>query len=296
MKKIIVVLTLFVSFAASAVNQAFFDGVIIANTNQAIGSATNITNSITKSDQQAAKANFANLVRDWKKVETTYLLGDLNEDYLDTPRYVDIFHGNNEDIKSQLDLIIESDDDLTYALYKHSHKTINALEYVLFTKDITNPRVKAIALIISKSIASYLTEILDGYHTHQAKFLKSEQFASAVLLNTLVAGTYKLKEWRIGDVVGLSKKYKGKADNRRAEYVLSGNSINAIKAILQTHQQVINSKNYKDFGDIAREYKANAEIDTAISHLNKSISNAKDMVDSDLDSAKGVALFNATSH
>ncbi len=295
MKKIIIVLSLFLSINASAVNKDFFDNVIIANVNQSIDSSTNLIILIEQGDQQAAKISFSNLVRDWKQVEATYLLGDLNEDYLDTPRYIDIFHGNNEDIKPQLDLIIESDDDLSYAIYKHSHKTINALEYILFSKDISTPRVKAIALIMAKSISSYLTEILDGYQTHQTQFLKNEQYASAILLNALVAGTYKLKEWRIGDVAGLSKKYKGEPNNHRAEYALSGNSILAIKSILATHQQVINSNKYKDFGDIAREFGANKEIDTAIRNLKKSIASANKIQDENFTDTQGQALYNATN-
>lgn len=295
MRYLIAIVFLVVSVGANAVGEKFFNQVIIANAVSAIKNVELLIDGINQANSTSAKMQFSNLVSSWKKVETTYLLGDLNEDYLDTLRYIDIFHGNNEDIKSQLDLIINSDDTLSIAMYKHSHKTINALEYVLFTKNLSRQRVKNMALMIAKSIKSYLAEILNGYKIHQSKFLESEQYASAILLNTLVSGTYKLKEWRIGDVAGLSKKFKNRPNNHRAEYAISGNSINAIKAILATQAQVINSPDYQDFGDIARQFKASKEIDQAISALNDSIVNANNMSESDFINDKGKRLYQSTN-
>ncbi len=286
---------LVVSIGVNAVGEKFFNQVIIANVVSAITNTELLIDSINQANSTSAKMQFGNLVSSWKKVETTYLLGDLNEDYLDTPRYIDIFHNNNEDIKSQLDLIINSDDALSSAMYKHSHKTINALEYILFTKNLPHQRVKNMALMITKSIKSYLSEILNGYKAHQSKFFESEQYASAILLNTLVGGTYKLKEWRVGDVAGLSKKFKNRPNNHRAEYAISGNSMNAIKAILATQAQVINSPDYQDFGDIARQFKASKEINQAISALNDSIVNASSMSEFDFINNKGKRLYQSTN-
>ncbi|SMN11764.1 FIG00387820: hypothetical protein [uncultured Candidatus Thioglobus sp.] len=298
MRKIILLIGILLSFSAQAVDKAFFNQVIISNVNDAIQTSEKMIKNINQGNQgniKNAQATFAQLVNTWKKVESTYVLGDLNEDYLDTPRYIDIFHGNNEDIKQQLDLIINTTDDLSYALYKNSHKTINALEYVLFTQDISNKRVGNMALIMAKSINQYLRKILLGYQQNKSKFLKSEQFASAVLLNTLVADTYKLKEWRIGDVLGLSKKYLGKADAHRAEYTISNNSMNAIRSILVAHKQVIDANGYKDFGDVAREFGANKQINIAIQRLNHSIQLANNMTDANFVGSKGEALYVAVS-
>ncbi|SMM99745.1 FIG00387820: hypothetical protein [uncultured Candidatus Thioglobus sp.] len=291
MKKVILLIGILLSFSTQAVDRAFFNQVIIANVNDAIQASEKMIKNINQGNIKNAQATFTQLVSTWKKVETTYILGDLNENYLDTPRYIDIFHGNNEDIKQQLNLIINTDDDLSYALYKNSYKTINALEYILFIQDISNKRVGNMALIMAKSINKYLAEILLGYQQNKNKFLKSEQFSSAVLLNTLVAGTYKLKEWRIGDVVGLSKKYHGKADAHRAEYAISNNSMNAIRSILAAHKQVIDADKYKDFSDVAREFGASKQIKTAIQRLNYSIQLANNMTDADFVGSKGEALY-----
>lgn len=295
MKKIMILTILLLSFTANAVSKGLFEQVIIANVEQSINSVERISDSIKQKKIKQAQVLFTQLIVNWKKVEVTYVLGDLNEDFLDTPRYIDIFHGNNEDIKAQLDLIISATDDVSYALYKHSHKTINALEYLLFTQDFTNDRVKAMALIMTKSIQSYLNQIKTAYQEYRVKFVQDEQFSSAILLNTLVSGTYALKEWRIGDVAGLSKKYKDKADASRGEYVLSKNSIAAILAILQAHKQAIDSPKYKDFGDVAIKFGATKEINKTKGYLNQAINQARQMQEQDLLGAKGKVLYQSTN-
>lgn len=296
MKKIILLITSLFSIHAGAVDKQFFEQVIIHNVEQSINSAEKIIISIKQGQNKKSQALFTQLVINWKKVEATYMLGDLNEDFLDTPRYIDIFHGNNEDIKVQLALIIDSSDDLSYALYKHSHKTINALEYLLFTQDLSNTRVKSMMLMIAKSIKRYLNDIKTAYQVYQDKFLKDEQFASAILLNTLVSNAYALSQWRIGDVVGLSKKYKGNSDIHRAEYTLSQNSTAAILAILQAHKQAIDSPKYKDFGDVARQFGAEHEMNKTIGYLNQAIAQVKKMQEQDLVGTKGEALYRSSDY
>ncbi|MBA5249301.1 MAG: hypothetical protein FE834_07235 [Gammaproteobacteria bacterium] len=295
MKKILTLTLILLSFHTHAVDKKFFAQVILHNVEQSITSAKQISDSIQKGQHKKSQVLFASLVKHWKKVEATFVLGDLDEDFLDTPRYIDIFHGNNEDIKTQLDLIINTKDDLSYALYKHSHKTINALEYLLFTQNLSNKRVKAMALIMARSIEHYLQEIKTAYQMNELKFTQDEQFASAILLNTLVNSAYALKEWRIGDVVGLSKKHKGDADIQRGEYALSQNSTMAILSILQTHKQAIDSSEHKDFGDVARKFGATKEIDKTIEYLNQAIAQIQKMQDKDLAGEKGKALYQSTS-
>lgn len=295
MKKIILVWLLSVTFSAQAVNEKFFNQVILTNADASVEAGMRLIDAIHTKDMPTIKTRFTDLVVAWKKVEAAYILGDMNGRYLDEPRYLDIFHSGNEDIKVQLDLILDGEDEFPDALYKHSHKSINALEYILFKKDINNPRVQAMALTMGRNINTYLAEILESYRANKRLFLQSEKYASAILLNRLVASTYKLKEWRIGDVAGLSKKYKNKPDNRRAEYVLSGNSMAAILAILHTHQQMIDSPDYKDFGDMAREFGAKKEMDTTIQQLEKSLQIAQTMSDADFVTEKGEALYASTS-
>ena len=234
-----------------------------------------IKNNINKEDKKEIIKSFGDFVKSWKSVEGFYILGDLDDNYLDTPRYIDTFHQGNEDIKKQLDLIIEEKEDLSISLYKNSHKTINALEYILFTKDLKNERVKNIALIITSNLEEKLTEILNGYMETKQKFLKDEVTANAIMLNSLIENSYKMKEWRIGDPSGLSRKFKGKASNERAEYYLSKNSIVAIKSILSTHLKLLGMQKFKNFGSMIRSYSVNEELDDAIKYLKNSLKNTE---------------------
>lgn len=289
-KGFVVSIILLFSLNSYSVDKMFFEHVIVANSRAAVNSANQIINDI-KHNPSSVKNTFFHLISNWKRVEATYILGDLDENYLDIPRYIDIFHGNNEDIKTQLDLIIASNDKLEYALYKYSYKSINALEYLLFTQDLSNARIKMMALIIAKSIKHYLNNIEISYQALQTKFTQDEKFASAILLNTLVSSSYALKEWRIGDVAGLSKKYKGNIDANRGEYSLSKNSVAAILAILQTHKQAIDSPDYQDFGDVARKFGATKEIYKSIGYLDRAIMQAKTMKEQDLTKKKGKVLY-----
>ena len=296
MKKYIVLLIIaFLPSFAIASSQQLYEQVIVNDAKMAKRSAYKLLASVDNNSIEQIKSQFKDLILAWKKVEAAYILGDMDDYYIDTPRYLDIFHGGNEDIKVQINRIVNSNDDLSYALYKHSHKTVNALEYLLYSHDLTKPRVKSIAKIMIRSIAEYLGEILKNYQQLQSKFTKNQKRASAWILNVLVDGTYKLKEWRIADVAGLSYKYKAKPDNRRAEYYLSGNSVAAILAILKTHKRLIDSPNYHDFGDVAKAHKANSEIDRAIGALNESITYAQQIQDKELASDKAKKLYQSSN-
>ncbi len=253
-------------FANESLN-SLYENVILKDSKQTIIDIKKLTNSIKSDNIETAKKDFVALIKSWKSVEAFYILGDLDDDFLDTPRYLDMYHQGNEDIKAQLDLIIKSDEDLKIALYKNSHKTINALEYILYKKDLKNKRVKDIALIITKKMQENFQDILDGYIKVKKSFVEDEPKANYVTVNSLIENSYKLNEWRIGNSAGLSKKYLGKADNRRAEYYISKNSITAIEAIIDTHLRILDTQKYKNYGTLARSYGANKAIDDAIAHL-----------------------------
>lgn len=260
------ILSLTFVFANESLN-SLYDNVILKDSKQTLVDIKKLTDSIKNDNINEAKKGFSKLVKSWKSVEAFYILGDLDEDYLDTPRYLDMYHQGNEDIKAQLDLILKSDEALKLALFKNSHKTINALEYILFTKDLKIKRTKNVALKITKKMQQYFQEIFDGYVKNKEKFIKDEKLANYVIVNSLIENSYKLKEWRIGDTAGLSKKYLNKANNKRAEFFISKNSIPAIVAIIDTHLKVLDKQNFKNYGSLAKSYGASTSIDEAISHL-----------------------------
>ena len=287
MKKLIMCCMLFASsLVANESLESIYQNILLNNSKQSITDIQMIQKDLKSDAEMKVKRDFGNFVKSWKSVDGFYILGDLSDDYLDTPRYIDTFHQGNEDIKKQLDLIIASKEDLSISLYKNSHKTINALEYILFTKDLSNKRIKNIALLITEKLEQNLQEIYDGYIANKKKFLKDEITANAMMLNSLIENSYKLKEWRVGDPAGLSRKFKGKIDNTKGEYFLSKDSLEAVKSILKTHLQVLGQQEYKNFGTMITSYDVKDELKDAVKYLKASVKNANNIHNDDFSQAK----------
>jgi hypothetical protein len=261
---------------------SLYENVILKNSKHSIEDVKTLQKHIKEDNFGIVQNDFKNIVKGWKSVEAFYILGDLDENYLDTPRYLDTFHQGNEDIKEQLDLIIASSEDLKISLYKNSHKTINALEYILFTKNLQNQRIKDITLIILQTMENNLTEIYNGYLQQKEKFIKDELKANAIILNSLSENSYKLTEWRVGDTAGFTKKYENKPDNSRAEYTISKNSVLAIQSILETHKTVLDTQSFKNFGDTLQAYGATKVLKETTQYLNNALKNTAKIKNDDL--------------
>lgn len=288
MKKILIgfVFSISLLFANEPVFVSILKNVSIPDVNNAIKDAKNLGNDVSKK-------NFVKFLEDWKKVEALYFAGDINEDYIDTPRYIDVFHNLKENLSVQMKRVIDSKDEPKIALFKNSFKTINALEYILYNDEKITKREKLLVKEISKSIVSHLEDIKNIYEEYIKNRSKKEQWENAVMLNTLIASTYRLKEWRIGDASGNSTKYKNKPKNERAEYFLSKNSFNAIKAILQAHEEIIGIQKYKNFGTMAIEGGAKKQVleaQNAIKNVLKQI----DKIEKTDDFSNAKALYEAS--
>ncbi len=286
MKKLFLSVLLSVSslFASNSVLVSILGNVSIPNVKQCIKDAQNLKKNMTKE-------NFSHFVYSWKEVETLYFAGELNEDYIDTPRYIDVFHNLKENLSEQMKRVINSKDKAQIALFKNSFKTINALEYVLFNDDKITKREKELSLVILDSIILHLKDIENVYAKYIKSPTKKEEWENAMIINTLISSTYKLKEWRIGDASGLSSKYKNQAKNERAEYFLSQNSFNAIKAILDAHWEVMGNEKYYNFSSMADKAGAKKEVkevQSAIIKAKESLSKLKND-----DFSKAYDLFEA---
>lgn len=268
------------------VNTNLYDLVILKDVKKVINDINDLSQALKNKDDKKSKDLFTDFVQSWKSVETFYILGDLNEEFIDTPRYMDIFHNANEDIKVQLDRAIKSNEEARVALFKNSLKSINALEYILFTKDIKNQRVNDLAIYISKKLSSHLDDILNEYKNQRASFIKNQKKSNAIIINAIIQNTYKLKEWRIGDVSGLSKKYKDNANNKRAEYFISKNSANAIEAVLLTYKNVLDNPAYEEFGDYLFTLTDGKEMTRLRVALLKSLELVKQIKNDDFSNTK----------
>jgi hypothetical protein len=223
-------------------------------------------------DAKALKAdysdqNFTKFIKDWKKVEALYFAGELDDEYLDTPRYIDVFNNLKEDLNSQMQRVIDSNDDPKKALFKNSFKTVNALEYVLYSEKTITTRKKEIAGVIIDSLISKLEDIKGAYEEFLTSKPKDEKFDTAIVINTLIASTYRLKEWRIGNASGSSAKFKNDPNNSRAEYFLSQNSFAAIDAILDAQKEILEDKNYYNFASLSKKLNAQKELKVALDKI-----------------------------
>ena len=268
------------------IHKDIYTNVVLKNAKDALSNIELLSDLILAKEQNKAKEHFTDFVSAWKKVQAFYILGDLDEEYLDTPRFIDIFHQGNEDIKSQLDLILASEDKVSDIIYKNSHKSINALEYLLFKKDITDKRVNEALLLATSAIKNHLEDIHNGYQAKEKEFYDDDKKANAMIINALIESTYKLKEWRVADVAGYSKKYKNNPDITRGEYYISKNSKTALLAILSTYKAVMDSTKYKDFGDYFKEVVKIEEVDMVVKNINKSIELTKKIKNDDLRDTK----------
>lgn len=290
MRVLIVAMLFFTSSFANEYLNAIYENILLKNTQEAIEATKSLEKSIAVTEQAQAKEQFVTLIKRWKSVQNFYVLGDLDSSYIDTPRYIDIYHHGNEDITVQLKRVIQSSEALSISLFKHSYKSINALEYILYEHDLNQKRVKDIALIITETIREYLNDIKQGYQEHKEAFLENEQKANAMMLNALIESSYKLKEWRIGDPAGLSRKYDGDPDSRRGEYFLSKNSDEAVAAIINTHLQVLDKQDFKNYGSLIRSYGIQKQLDASVEHLKEAKKKLHLIKDEDFSNAK--ALFN----
>ncbi|AXK48487.1 imelysin [Aliarcobacter trophiarum LMG 25534] len=287
MKKIFLMfLFLFSSvFANETIFQSVIKNIALKDTKSAIESAKNLQKEINSE-------NFTKFLKDWKRVETNYLAGEINSDYLDTPRYIDVFNNLKEDLNSQMKRVVDGDSDIKKALFKNSFKTINALEYVIFSSNDLNDRKKEISKEILSSIIKNLEEVKAVYENYLKNPVVKED-DNAKLLNALVASSYRLKEWRVGNPSGLSAKYKNDFKNSRAEYFLSQNSFASINAILDAQKEMISNENYINLLNLAKEKKATNDLEAVVSKIDEAKKELNSLPKDDFTNAK--KLFDLVS-
>lgn len=291
MKKFLVFMFFSISvlFANETVFVSILKNVSIPDVNETIKSAKDLEKNISRE-------NFTKLIVSWKKVEALYFAGDIDDNYIDTPRYIDVYHNLKEDLYKQMQNVINSKDEENIALFKNSFRTINALEIVLFNDKTISKREEHLAKEILKTIIANLSEIKEVYENYLVSEHKSEKWENAVVINTLIASTYRLKEWRIGEASGLASKYKDDVKNERAEYFLSQNSINAIKAILEAHNQVMGTQKYFNFAQMASKTGAKDEVILVQESIKKCLDDLSKFKNDDFTNVKDLYISAKNLH
>lgn len=283
--KVVILLLLLSIFACAneydkKILNNIYENVVLKDIKKAVIDIEKLENSIQKNEN--IKESFKELIKSWKSVESFYILGDLDEEFIDTPRLIDIFHNGNEDITKQLDFALKSNDEAKIALFKNSLKSINALEYIIHTKDLNNKRVQEFALVITKRIKTHLQDINEAYKEKKENIFKNVKKSNSIVINSLVQNSYKLKEWRIADVMGLTKKYENNPDNNRAEYTISKNSVLAISAILSTYKNILDNPDFEDYGDYLIKLTNGKKVNELRKNINEALVLTKEIKDDNL--------------
>jgi len=194
MKILIILITLILSLDAQNIGESVYKNIILKDIKEANHHLDKLEKLVDKnSSDRVLKSGFIDLMMSWKKVQTLYMAADLDEDYIDIPRYIDMFHQGKEDITKQLDHILASADSVDVALFKNSTKSLNALEYLLFKPSSNKKRQKEMVLFILKHIGKYFKEIEHFYHDNKSLFMEDAQKINAIIMNALIESSYKLK-------------------------------------------------------------------------------------------------------
>lgn len=286
--KILFKILVLVSFVFANQMTDYITNDVLIKDSKALTKSIDLMLSNTKNaDLKSLRQEFKTLVYAWKKVEAIYVAGELDDMALDLARLIDIYHEGNENIKEQLKRIMQNTKPLKTQLFKNSHKTINALEFVLFESDKLDKRKQEMAVEILKSLRNNSQEITKTYETNKDK-LQDDKFTNSIILNALIQSSYKAQNWRLGEALGFEK-YK-KIDKNRLEYPLSKSSVNALLGILTAHKETLNSPTKDDLGDMASRNGAKEYIAQIRKDLDKAIEILNSSTELDLIGKKGVEL------
>ncbi len=233
----------------------------------------------TNLGQSKYQEDFKHLMLAWKKVEANYIAPDMNSDMQDIPVYLDVFHMGNEDIPASVLRALKSQYEPQVALFKNSYKTFTALETVLYSKGDWSDRRYQFTQVIVESICGYLNDIEAFYVKHEEDFIKDTKKAMEMIINQLASQSFKLKDWRLGDPAGLTIKYKGKPDASRAEYALSGLSMDAVRAIIKAQREMMGDQPYDNFATLLKLRRIDVSLDLIhvyLSYLSEDLSGVTD--------------------
>ena len=199
--------------------------------------------------------SFNRFALDWKAVEAMYVAGDLDDNFLDHPRYIDFYHQGNESIKEQVEMALASDQPLKQALFKNSNRGINGLEIILYPDapviGAAAARRLQAAEIARANIEGWIYEIADFYES-DTSFVKGGKASLSLLVNRLIDSSYKLANWRVGEAAGLTPKTKGTLNPSSLEFPYAQLSHASVERILHTHELVIKNDRGLDLVSVGK--------------------------------------------
>lgn len=266
---------------------------------------------VTSNSIDNLKDDFLYIMREWKSVEASYIAVDYDDDLIDIPQLMDFFHtGKRLNVADDIDIALSQKGNISDYMYKNSSKSIVALEYLIFgdanssdeLATLLNERKKDALKLVVDNLLKQSSLIYDFYNQDK-KFISNATDASNSMVNVLIDSSFKLKEWRVGEASGIAIKYKNNPNSSRFEYSKSKLSLDAIKTILTTHQEIMGVQSYPNFGSFASDNGAlivvtliRSELKNALTIVNSFNVPIEDLVTSTNVDKKVENLYNSVKN
>lgn len=259
--------------AEQQVAESVLKNILLPQIENTLAAIKELQQDIQKTPQKSKLLHaYQRLIFSWKAVESSYILGDLDFQSIDLPRLIDNYHQGNEDLAKQLQRALKSGDEPRIALFKNSYRSINALDFILFAgEENLTPVQQQYALYILQNIKTKVLRMQKAYQANVVKLNKDQDLAMSFVLNALIDSSYKTKEWRVGEPAGLTRKYEGKPDYQRQEFLYSRQSLTAVAAVLHNLEAFLGEQSFKNLAS----YSIQLQAGNSIQVLRKTIKQAQ---------------------
>lgn len=245
------------------------NNILLSNAEQLLSKTTEVEarlnsfdENLTTADVELLQTDFSEIITIWKKVEAIYVASDYNDSMRTIPINIDFFNqGKNLDVATNIDYVLTLDGALQTIQVSNPSKTVTGLEYLIFSDQASitdvlalmnkndRKRIELIKLSIERIKTNAL--LIQEFYSNDLKFQEDLEETLNILVNTLVQSSYNLREIRIGEAAGFIVKTKDNPDAELLEYYRSQQSLEAIKAILAAHNQIMGEESFINFGSFA---------------------------------------------
>ena len=217
-----------------------YDDIITADATQAVTTCSALLSVLgEESSAEARNDAFVTLADAWARVQAIYILGGFEENAIDYPLLIDTFHHGNENIPAKLERAINSDSDPKTALFKNAYRTLTALDYLMFSGDWSTRR-QLLSQLAAETVCSRLETLQADYISQRDAYLDDPKKAMTQMIDAVIQSAYKTRDWRIGQVAGLTRKTLGETLPENAQFPNNPEaSWAAIGAIIDTHVRLL---------------------------------------------------------
>ena len=253
---------------------------------------------ITKNDVEIMQSSFINILHEFKGVESFYVALDFDNSMIQIKQMNAFNTAKGLDVAANVQRALDETRDIESALHKNSSKSMSGLEYLLYgysesSEDLANKmnidnkrRVDALKVVLLH--LEGLAQPMATFYINDTKFRADTTDGFNAVVNALVDSAYKAKEWRLGEPSGIAIKYKDNPDPERLEFYHSAQSLEAIVAILNTHNDVMGVKQYENFGTFASDNGASSVVKDIRIRIDEALS-----ISSKIDTLKSVIRVNS---